>query len=520
MIVTGLFLWWPRGVNRLGGVVYPRFQRGSRVFWRDIHSVTGLWISGLALCLLLTGLPWAKFWGDYFKNVRRLTGTAVARQDWTNGATPAESAGRGASGASGEHQEHSGRGSGSRGGGSWSRGGGGGNRTRSPRLPANLAALDRVVATVKPLGLLPPVTIAPPGGGRSSQGSSLEWTAKSTTANRPYRVDWLDGATGTIKSRKGFSDRHIIDRVVGTGIALHEGRLFGWPNQLLGLLTAVGLVLLSMSSVILWWRRREAGVLGAPKVLIDPRFSIGLVTLVVLLGIYLPLFGASLVGVLLLEWLLLRRIPKVRDWLGLRRPRADVVALEAARSISMTRSQLAGFAAAFAALGLVYTTAWLRFDGDLPEQSVIITSTQKHTATAAMLATTTAMAKQTAPTFEAEATDGVFYKLSELVKDAPVVLIFIKDGCPCSEAAELYYNRLQEAYGTRVRFLGVINGDVDLGRKWAKTSGFLPDPQRPGTEDRACLSSGELRLFRADRQGGYDRHILAGLFGRHAQGGE
>ena len=55
------------------------------MFWRDLHGVTGFWISGLALFLLFSGLPWAKFWGDYFRNVTALTGTAVARQDWTNG---------------------------------------------------------------------------------------------------------------------------------------------------------------------------------------------------------------------------------------------------------------------------------------------------------------------------------------------------------------------------------------------------------------------------------------------------
>ncbi len=85
MILTGLYLWWPRKAKTLGGIVYPRLGGGSRMFWRDLHGVTGFWISGLALFLLLSGLPWAKFWGDYLKNVRRLTGTAVARQDWTNG---------------------------------------------------------------------------------------------------------------------------------------------------------------------------------------------------------------------------------------------------------------------------------------------------------------------------------------------------------------------------------------------------------------------------------------------------
>jgi len=62
--------------------------------------------------------------------------------------------------------------------------------------------------------------------------------------------------------------------------------------------------------------------LGAPEAGSRPRFSVGLVILVVLLGIDLPLFGASLIAVLLLEWALLRRIPRVREWLDLRVPLA------------------------------------------------------------------------------------------------------------------------------------------------------------------------------------------------------
>ncbi|TXT17261.1 MAG: PepSY-associated TM helix domain-containing protein [Planctomycetota bacterium] len=86
MVVTGLYLWWPRNATGLGGVLYPRLRMGKGIFWRDIHSVTGVWISFCTLFLLATGLPWAKFWGTYFKEVRHITGTAVAQQDWTVGA--------------------------------------------------------------------------------------------------------------------------------------------------------------------------------------------------------------------------------------------------------------------------------------------------------------------------------------------------------------------------------------------------------------------------------------------------
>src|SRR3954463_6903719 len=41
MIVTGVYLWWPRDGRALAGTLYPRLTAGARVFWRDLHSVTG-----------------------------------------------------------------------------------------------------------------------------------------------------------------------------------------------------------------------------------------------------------------------------------------------------------------------------------------------------------------------------------------------------------------------------------------------------------------------------------------------
>lgn len=293
MIVSGLYLWWPRQAKGLGGVLYPRFSSGSRVFWRDIHSVTGVWISGFALFLLLSGLPWAKSWGNYLKAVRRWTGTAVAQQDWTVGSE--RSPRKGPEGGHAGHGDH-----------------GGGRRGPAAPTPKDLAAVDRIAETVRPLALAPPVVIAPPARGATT------WTAKSMAANRTQRVNLVvDGDTGAIVSREDFSDRALIDRIVGVGIAAHEGALFGWPNQLLGVTTAAGLILLCVSGVVMWWRRREPGSLGAPKRILEPRFSIGLLALLVVFGVYLPLFGASLLVVLLIEKTILVRLPKVNRWLGL-----------------------------------------------------------------------------------------------------------------------------------------------------------------------------------------------------------
>lgn len=306
MILTGLYLWWPRGAKGLGGIVYPRLSQGSRIFWRDLHSVIGVWVSSFALILLVSGLPWAKFWGDYLKLARRVTGTASARQDWANASERGTKSGAGG----GEHGGHGGR---------------GGRRGGEIPLPKDLTAFDRVAAAVLPLDLPHPVLIGPP-----PRGSEL-WTVKSMTANRPLRVNLeVNGTTREIVKRDGFWERHWIDRVVAVGIAAHEGQLFGWPNQLLGLFTAAGLILLCISGVVMWWRRRDGGVLGAPKAVRSPRVSFGLIAIVIFLGIYLPLFGVTLLAVLLLEKLILCRIPPVRDWLGLGGPAARALANAAA----------------------------------------------------------------------------------------------------------------------------------------------------------------------------------------------
>lgn len=273
LLLTGLCLWWPRNSQSLAGVLYPRLRSGSKILWRDLHSVTGIWISGLALILVLTGLPWAGVWGDYFKSVRSLTGTAAARPTWTT---------RSAFG------------------------------DQPPAEGFVVEELDLVVDAVLPLNLPHPVQISPPAG------KTTVWTVASQTPNRPQRVTLaVDGKTGEILSKHGFADLHVIDKAVNTGIALHEGQLFGWPNQLLGVFATLGLALLSGSGVVMWWRRREPGVLGAPEPSALKGLSLFTVSLVTILGIAMPVFGLSLLFVLALEKLLFARWLSARHWLGL-----------------------------------------------------------------------------------------------------------------------------------------------------------------------------------------------------------
>lgn len=299
MVVTGLYLWRPRQTAKLAGVLYLRWNAGKRLFWRDLHAVTGVWVSALALFLLFTGLPWAKSWGGYLRALRSAGGSSTVRQDWTTGRSSEidNRAAMNASSMAGMSMEHSGHMS---------------HTMTGPVQPHAFAPLNRLVPAVAALHLADPVLIMPP------MPPSKEWSAKSDSQNRPLRaVVTLDPLTAAVTKRENFDQRPWIDRLVGIGVAAHEGQLFGFFNQLLGLFTAIGLVLLSISAVILWWRRRGAGLLGAPLPIRKARFSWALAMLLAAFGLYLPMLGASLVVVLTIERLVLRRVPSIQRWLGL-----------------------------------------------------------------------------------------------------------------------------------------------------------------------------------------------------------
>lgn len=98
---------------------------------------------------------------------------------------------------------------------------------------------------------------------------------------------------------------------------------------------------------------------------------------------------------------------------------------------------------------------------------VILSSGRDHVASPEMAAAARSLESKDAPAFRAEAGDGKLYDLRELAEEGPLALFFIKDGCPCSVAAQPFYDGLYKAYGERVRFFAVIDGDGGIARKWA-----------------------------------------------------
>lgn len=290
MILTGLYLWWPRG-RGAAGVVWPRLSLGGRAALRDLHAVTGFWVSGLALVLLLTALPWTDVWASGFRTVRAEMGWVAGVQDWKGG-------------AAGHHAAHD-------------------HRAMAMVAPAAAppgVPLATIVLRARGEALPPPVIVQPPGAPNLFGPPNGDvWTLTTQTQNRPLvRKVGYDPATGIEVSRSGFADKHVIDRIVGIGIAWHEGALFGMVSQLIGVATALALVTLAISGFLLWRRRKPEAALGAPPLPRDPARLRGVAAIVLLLAGLLPLLAASLILLWIVDRLVIPRLPRLARWLGVR----------------------------------------------------------------------------------------------------------------------------------------------------------------------------------------------------------
>lgn len=281
MILTGLYLWWPRG-RGAAGVVWPRLSRGRRTALRDLHAVTGFWVSGFALVLLLSGLPWTDGWATAFRMVRAEMGWVSPQpQDWKGGS---------------DHAHH------------------GHSSVIATRLTGleGPVTFDTIVLAAAREDMAFPVLVQPPHApSRFGPPNGNVWKLTSEAQNRPLiRTILYDPETAAVIDEKGFADKHVIDRVINLGIAWHEGQLFGRINQAVGVLTGLALVTMAVSGFLMWWRRRPSGTLGAPPPL-DSAKTKRLALVLLIPALLLPMLALSLVIVAAIDAMVRLLSPQV-----------------------------------------------------------------------------------------------------------------------------------------------------------------------------------------------------------------
>ncbi len=280
LVATGIYLWWPR--RQTGGVLSVRGTPKRRVFWRDMHAVTGILIGFFIVFLAITGMPWSGVWGGKVN-------------EWANGNNFGYPAGvRVAVPMSDEHLDHVAK-------TSWSL-----EQAQVPQSPghAHLARpidLDAAVATFDRLGL------------HRGYAVNIPTTADGVFTGSVYpddlskqRVVHLDQYSGTPLIDMSYADYGPLGKSLEWGINTHLGQQFGLANQLVLLAACAAIILLAVSASVMWWKRRPAGSLGVPPMPADKRVVRGLIAMLAVGGVFFPLVGLSLVVMLAADWVYIR----------------------------------------------------------------------------------------------------------------------------------------------------------------------------------------------------------------------
>lgn len=298
LIVSGTYLWWPRG--RKGGVLSVRGSPQGRTWWRDLHAVTGAIAGAVILFLALTGMPWTEIWGPQFRAVTNYFGLGMPVHVWAavpqstlpidahgevswtfkNAPVPASSMPQGDH----SHQGH------------------GATQAKSAMpaqwgLASPAIGIDRAVQAFREAGLENGYRLRLPSGGMGAY-SALYFPPQVSG----QRVVHLDQYSGRVLVDVGFADYGAVAKAVEWGVGVHQGREYGFINQLVMLFGCVAIVLLTVTSVQMWWKRRPKGKLAAPPRKEGDRLARGAIAIALVIGLAFPPLGASMLAAAALEW--------------------------------------------------------------------------------------------------------------------------------------------------------------------------------------------------------------------------
>ena len=300
LVVTGLYLWWPREGIGLARVLVPRLGARGRALWKDLHVTIGFYISLVLVFFLISGLAWAGIWGGQFVQAW----STFPAEKWDN--VPLSDATH-ASMNHGALKEVP-----------W-----GLEQTRMPASGSQAGVtgvpegtpvtLDSIEMLARALGFEKQFRINLPEGGEgvyTISADSMDGDTETPTSDRTVHVDQY---SGKVLAEVGFADYGLAAKAMAVGIALHQGDMGLW-NTALNVLFCLAVIFLCVSGVVMWWKRRPRGAsrLVAPPLPANLPLWKGAVFLMLLLSLAFPLVGLTLLTVLALDLLILSRIPPLK----------------------------------------------------------------------------------------------------------------------------------------------------------------------------------------------------------------
>ncbi|MET0748640.1 MAG: PepSY domain-containing protein [Rhizobium sp.] len=294
LVATGIFLWWPR--RQTGGVVSVRGRPGRRVFWRDLHAVTGAFAGLFIFFLALTGMPWSNYWGSGVNAYLTQSGLGTPAELWDNVPTSTlvtedVVTASGWTMATAPVPVSSG--------------------TGAATIFPHAIGVDRAVRIARSLGIAPGFELSLPADPTGVYTAAI--FPEDLAHERTIHIDQYSGKPLVDIS---YPQYPALGRAIEWGINVHMGQEWGLFNQLLMLATCLCIMLVCITAVVMWWKRRPAGSIGVPPMPSQTTVYIGLWIIAALFGLAFPMSGIAIVAMIAIDQAIIRLVPPLRRAFG------------------------------------------------------------------------------------------------------------------------------------------------------------------------------------------------------------
>nr|WP_244225144.1 PepSY domain-containing protein [Vibrio aquaticus] len=303
LLVTGVYLWLPRDNASRAGFFKIRFH-STRVLMRDLHANLGGGLSIVLLLFLLSGLAWAGIWGG-----KMVQGWNTFPTYYTWGEKPQSL-----------HKDL--------------------NHSSEEELPWNLelapvpesshhgheishqseysaseqgVGLDKIAEYANSLNL-PQYRIFLPRSDTGVYTIAANSMAGDVTDPRQDRTVHIDQYSGDTLMEVTWSDYSLIAKAMAAGVSLHQGDLSAL-NKWLNVLFCLTFIAISLTGFWMWWVRRPNNLGVPPRFEQDGIWRVGLAT-VVMLCLLFPLAGVAVIACMLVDLLIVKRSPKLKEYLS------------------------------------------------------------------------------------------------------------------------------------------------------------------------------------------------------------
>ncbi|WP_432458899.1 PepSY-associated TM helix domain-containing protein [Agarivorans sp. QJM3NY_25] len=299
LLITGIYLWWPRDKISKSGLFKIRFNNSTRIMWRDLHANVGLVTSVFLLLFLISGLSWTGIWGAKYVQAWN----SFPAQKWD--AVPLSTL---------KHASM--------------------NHSQTKEVPWNLeqtrlpSSDDTGQPAKQHTNLNSIVNFAQQHGFTRFRinlpnSATAVYTVSANTMSGDIsdatqdRTAHLDQYSGQLLAEAAWSDYSLMAKFMAVGIALHQGEM-GWLNVLIDTLLCAAFILIAISGVVMWWLRRPKGVLklAAPPLPTNMPLWKSAALVMFAVSLMFPMAGLCLLSILLLDFVILSRIPRLKSFIS------------------------------------------------------------------------------------------------------------------------------------------------------------------------------------------------------------